>query len=51
VYEQEIKANNLKTRESKDTSLAKFVKTKKSNHIDNADAFIRLLKGNSIHFF
>lgn len=44
VYATEIKANNLKTRESADASLLKFIKTKKSNHIDYADAFIRYLR-------
>ena len=44
VYAQEIKANNLKTRESDDITITKFVQTKKSNHIDNADAFIRYLR-------
>lgn len=44
VYAEEINANNLKTRESGDASLQKFVKTKKSNHIDYADAFIRYLR-------
>lgn len=44
VYAEEIKANDLKTRESSDVSLAKFIKTKKSNNIDNADAFIRYLR-------
>ena len=30
VYAEEIKANDLKTRESSDVSLAKFIKTKKA---------------------
>ena len=44
VYTEEIKANDLKTRESGDVTLSKFVKTKKSNHNDYADAFIRYLR-------
>ncbi len=44
IYAEDIKANNLKTRESTDTSMQKFVNTKKSNHIDYADAFSRYLR-------
>lgn len=34
----------MRTRESSDATLTKFVNTKKSNHIDYADAFIRYLR-------
>lgn len=44
VYAEEIKANDLKTRESGEATLKKFVKTKKSNHNDYADAFVRYLR-------
>ena len=44
VYSNEIKSNKLKTRESQDITLSKFIKTKRSNHIDYADAFIRYLR-------
>lgn len=44
TYSEEIKGNNLKTRESGEATLTKFVNTKKSNHIDYADAFIRYLR-------
>lgn len=44
VYAEEIKANDLKTRESGEATLSKFVKTKKSNHNDYADALIRYLR-------
>ena len=44
VYAKEIKANDLKTRESGETTLKKFVKTKQNNHNDYADAFIRYLR-------
>jgi AlwI restriction endonuclease len=44
VYAEEIKTNDLKTRESGEATLTKFVKTKKSNHNDYADAFIRYLR-------
>jgi hypothetical protein len=51
VYAEDIKANDLKTRESGDASLTKFVKTKKSNHIDYADAFIRYLRATQLISF
>lgn len=44
IYSEEIKGNDLKTRESGEATLTKFVNTKKSNHIDYADAFIRYLR-------
>lgn len=44
IYANEIKANDLKTRESGEATLSKFVKTKKSNHNDYADAFTRSLR-------
>lgn len=44
VYSEEIKSNDLKTRESADATLSKFVKTKKSNQNDYADALIRYLR-------
>lgn len=44
VYAEEIIANDLKTRESGEATLSKFVKTKKSNHNDYADAFMRYLR-------
>jgi len=51
IYAADIKANNLKTRESGDASLAKFIKTKRSNHIDYADAFIRYLRATQLVTF
>jgi len=44
IYSEEIKENDLKTRESGEATLSKFVNTKKSNQIDYADAFIRYLR-------
>lgn len=44
IYAEDIRANNLKTRESGEATLSKFVNTKKSNHVDYADAFIRYLR-------
>ena len=51
IYAADIIANNLKTRESGDASLAKFIKTKRSNHIDYADAFIRYLRATQLITF
>ncbi|MCK9209389.1 MAG: AlwI family type II restriction endonuclease [Ignavibacteriaceae bacterium] len=51
IYYKEIKANDLKTRESADASLTKFIRTKKSNHIDYADAFIRYLRATQLISF
>jgi len=51
IYAADIKANNLKTRESGDASLTKFIKTKRSNHIDYADAFIRYLRATQLITF
>jgi hypothetical protein len=51
IYASDIKANNLKTRQSGDASLAKFIKTKRSNHIDYADAFIRYLRATQLITF
>ena len=51
IYASDIKSNNLKTRESGDTSLAKFVNNKRSNHIDYADALIRYLRATQLISF
>jgi hypothetical protein len=44
IYAEDIRTNNLKTRESREASIVKFENTKKSNHVDYADAFIRYLR-------
>lgn len=44
VYAEDIRSNDLKTRESKDKTIAKFLKTKKGNQIDYADALMRYLR-------
>lgn len=44
IYEEDIRTNDLKTRESGDKTIAKFIKTKKSNQIDYADALMRYLR-------
>jgi len=51
IYAKEIEANNIKTRESGEASLAKFIKTKRSNHVDYADAFIRYLRATQLVTF
>lgn len=44
IYAEEIAEGKTKTRESKDDSLKKFLKTKKSNARDYADACFRYLR-------
>ncbi len=51
IYATDIKANSLKTRESGDRYLSKFVKTKRGNQIDYADAFIRYLRSTQLVTF
>lgn len=51
VYYENIAAKDLKTRESSDTTLQKFIKTKRSNWIDYADAFIRYLRATELITF
>lgn len=51
VYHEDIAAKDLKTRESSDTTLQKFIKTKRSNWIDYADAFIRYLRATELITF
>lgn len=51
IYSANINANNLKTRESSDASLANFIKTKKRGLIDYADAFIRYLRATQLITF
>lgn len=44
IYQNDIDAGNIKTRESRDKSLDKFVRTKSSNMRDYADACFRYLR-------
>lgn len=44
IYAQNIASGELKIRESSETSKTKFIKTKKGNHKDYADAAIRYLR-------
>lgn len=48
IYQYEISAGKTKTRESKDVSLAKFVKTKASNMRDYTDACFRYLRATGL---
>jgi hypothetical protein len=51
IYAEEIAAKLLKTRESEEVSLAKFISTKRSNSLDYADAFIRYLRSTQLISF
>lgn len=44
IYENEIKSGNLKTRETETKTIKDFVKKKRSNHLDYADAAIRYMR-------
>lgn len=48
IYHYEISTGKTKTRESKDASLAKFVKTKASNMRDYTDACFRYLRATGL---
>lgn len=48
IYSEEIHSGNTKTRESKDTSLEKFIKTKASNMRDYTDACFRYLRATGL---
>lgn len=51
IYEDEVKSKNLKTRQSNDESLNKFIKTKMSNLKDYSDAFFRYLRSTGLVTF
>lgn len=51
IFEEEIANNETETRESKDNSFIKFVKTKKQNMGDYADAFIRYVRATQLITF
>ncbi|GAB1858578.1 hypothetical protein MHTCC0001_34170 [Flavobacteriaceae bacterium MHTCC 0001] len=51
IFHQEVKDKSLKTRESSDTSLQKFIKTKSSNMKDYADAFVRYIRATELVTF
>lgn len=48
IYAEEISSKNLKTRESSENSLDKFMKTKMSNMKDYADAFFRYIRSTEL---
>ena len=48
---QEIKNKRFKTRESNDSTLQKFIKTKQANLIDYADAFSRYIRATELVTF
>ena len=51
IYSDEVQMKNFKTRESSDTSLKKFVDTKRSNLKDYADAFVRYIRATELVTF
>lgn len=51
IYAEDIEKADFKTRESADLSLQKFVKTKKSNLSDYADAFLRYARATQLITF
>lgn len=48
IYQQRIQLGDTKTRESRDSSLAKFLKTQSSNMRDYADACFRYLRATGL---
>lgn len=51
IYSDEIENKNFKTRESSDLSVQKFVKTKRGNLLDYADAFLRYIRATQLVTF
>lgn len=51
IYADDIENSNLKIRENSDSSLQKFIKTKKNNLTDYADAFLRYLRATQLITF
>lgn len=51
IYEDEVKSQNFRTRQSDDQSLRKFVNTKISNLKDYSDAFFRYLRSTGLVTF
>jgi len=51
IYKDEIFDDRLDTRESNDKSVSKFIKTKKQNMVDYADAFIRYVRATQLITF
>lgn len=51
IFKDEVDSKRLKTRESSDTSLKKFIKTKRANMKDYADAFVRYIRATELITF
>lgn len=51
IFDEEVQSKNLKTRESNDSSLRKFIKTKRANMKDYADAFVRYIRSTELITF
>ena len=51
IFDEEVQNKNLKTRESNETSLKNFVKTKRANMKDYADAFVRYIRSTGLITF
>lgn len=51
IFEDEILSKKIKTRESSDTSLKNFIKTKRANMKDYADAFVRYIRATELITF
>lgn len=51
IFKDEVVSKKLKTRESSDTSLKKFIKTKRANMKDYADAFVRYIRATELVTF
>lgn len=51
IYSEEVEAKDLKTRESNDSSLKNFVRTKGANMKDYADAFSRYIRATELVTF
>lgn len=51
IFDDEVQSKNLKTRESNDTSLKNFIKTKRANMKDYADAFVRYIRSTELITF
>ena len=48
IFNDEVQNKKFKTRESSDASLKKFIKTKRSNMKDYADAFVRYIRATEL---
>jgi AlwI restriction endonuclease len=51
IFQDEVNNKNLKTRESSDTTLKNFIKTKRANMKDYADAFVRYIRATELITF